>query len=174
MVLEQIGDDGVVDLLVGVELDLGGPVLEVELHHRVEQVVQLAALAAGADGYLLKESTLAELLDAISSRDGHSGPTQPAGEAPSIEITEPAAERIRQLLGKEGKLGSHALRMKVVGGGCSGLRYELAFDDRLAAFLVTIIEAVARPPAGQVAGPINLVEQRFEHRAREFGELIEK
>ncbi len=41
---------------------------------------------------------------------------------------------------------------------------ENAFDDRLAAFLVTIIEAVARPPAGQVAGPINLVEQRFEQQ----------
>jgi iron-sulfur cluster assembly protein len=48
-----------------------------------------------------------------------------------IEVTEPAAERIRQLLEKEGKLASHALRMKVVGGGCSGLRYELAFDDRV-------------------------------------------
>jgi iron-sulfur cluster assembly protein len=48
-----------------------------------------------------------------------------------IDVTEPAAERIRQLLDKEGKLGSHALRMKVVGGGCSGLRYELAFDDRV-------------------------------------------
>ena len=48
-----------------------------------------------------------------------------------IEVTEPAAERIRELLEKEGKQDSHALRMKVVGGGCSGLRYELAFDDQL-------------------------------------------
>ena len=47
-----------------------------------------------------------------------------------IEVTQPAAERIRELLEKEGKRGTHALRMKVVGGGCSGLRYELAFDDR--------------------------------------------
>ena len=50
---------------------------------------------------------------------------------PLIEVTDPAAERIRELLGKEGKLESHALRMKVVGGGCSGLRYELAFDDQV-------------------------------------------
>ena len=50
---------------------------------------------------------------------------------PLIEVTEPAAERIRELLDKEGKLESHALRMKVVGGGCSGLRYELAFDDEV-------------------------------------------
>jgi iron-sulfur cluster assembly protein len=48
-----------------------------------------------------------------------------------IEVTAPAAERIRDLLEKEGKLESHALRLKVVGGGCSGLRYELAFDDRV-------------------------------------------
>lgn len=49
-----------------------------------------------------------------------------------IEVTDSAAGRIRELLEKEGKLGTHGLRMKVVGGGCSGLRYELAFDDRKA------------------------------------------
>jgi len=48
-----------------------------------------------------------------------------------IEVTPPAAERIRALLDKEGKLDSHGLRLKVVGGGCSGLRYELAFDERV-------------------------------------------
>ena len=48
-----------------------------------------------------------------------------------VEVTQPAAERIRALLDKEGKLASHALRLKVVGGGCSGLRYELAFDERV-------------------------------------------
>ena len=47
-----------------------------------------------------------------------------------IEVTEVAGQRIHQLLEKEGKLATHLLRMKVVGGGCSGLRYELAFDDR--------------------------------------------
>jgi len=50
---------------------------------------------------------------------------------PLIQVTEPAAERIRELLGKEGKAETHALRMRVVGGGCSGLRYELAFDDQI-------------------------------------------
>ena len=50
---------------------------------------------------------------------------------PLIQVTEPAVERIRELLGKEGKAETHALRMRVVGGGCSGLRYELAFDDQI-------------------------------------------
>ena len=48
-----------------------------------------------------------------------------------IDVTEPAAERIKLLLEKEGKLDTHALRMKVIGGGCSGLHYELAFDDQI-------------------------------------------
>jgi len=47
-----------------------------------------------------------------------------------ITVTRPAAERIHELLEKEGKLATHGLRMKVIGGGCSGLRYELAFDDQ--------------------------------------------
>ncbi len=48
---------------------------------------------------------------------------------PVIDVTNAAQSRIRDLLDKEGKLESHALRLKVVGGGCSGLRYELSFDD---------------------------------------------
>jgi len=48
-----------------------------------------------------------------------------------IDVTESAAKRIHELLEKDGKLDTHRLRMKVIGGGCSGLRYELAFDDRL-------------------------------------------
>ena len=50
---------------------------------------------------------------------------------PLIEVTPTAAERIRELLDKEGKVATHGLRMRVVGGGCSGLRYELAFDDQI-------------------------------------------
>jgi iron-sulfur cluster assembly protein len=46
-----------------------------------------------------------------------------------IEVTETASQQIRTLLDEEGKTQSHGLRMKVVGGGCSGLKYELSFDD---------------------------------------------
>lgn len=48
-----------------------------------------------------------------------------------VEITETAGSRLRELLDREGKDESFGLRMKVVGGGCSGLRYELSFDDQL-------------------------------------------
>lgn len=46
-----------------------------------------------------------------------------------IQVTESAQHRLEALLDDEGKLATHGLRMKVVGGGCSGLRYELSFDD---------------------------------------------
>jgi iron-sulfur cluster assembly protein len=48
-----------------------------------------------------------------------------------IDVTETAAGRIHALLEEEGKLETHRLRMKVVGGGCSGLQYQLSFDDRM-------------------------------------------
>ncbi len=49
---------------------------------------------------------------------------------PVVEVTEAAASRIKQLLDQDAKLETHGLRMKVVGGGCSGLQYQLSFDDR--------------------------------------------
>ena len=47
-----------------------------------------------------------------------------------VEVSEAAAQQIKRLLDQEGKVATHALRMKVVGGGCSGLQYQLAFDDQ--------------------------------------------
>jgi len=46
-----------------------------------------------------------------------------------VTVTDNAAQQIKRLLDAEGKLETHALRMKVVGGGCSGLQYQLMFDD---------------------------------------------
>jgi len=48
-----------------------------------------------------------------------------------VEVTPAATERVRALLDRDGKLATHALRLKVVGGGCSGLQYQLGFDDRI-------------------------------------------
>ena len=45
-----------------------------------------------------------------------------------ITLTERAAARLRELLQREGR-PSAALCLRVKAGGCSGFRYELAFDD---------------------------------------------
>ena len=48
-----------------------------------------------------------------------------------IDVTTAAAEQINRLLSDDGKIESHGLRMKVIGGGCSGLQYQLSFDDEV-------------------------------------------
>ncbi|MGH7163459.1 MAG: HesB/IscA family protein [Planctomycetota bacterium] len=48
----------------------------------------------------------------------------------AITITDHAARKAKELLEREGKTFTNpGLRVKVVGGGCSGLSYQLAFDD---------------------------------------------
>ena len=61
-----------------------------------------------------------------------------------IQVTDAAANRLQALLEDEGKLDTHGLRMKVVGGGCSGLRYELSFDDHRGEFDTEVEAGAAR------------------------------
>ncbi len=63
---------------------------------------------------------------------------------PMIQVTEAAAAQIKRLLEQEGKVESHALRMKVVGGGCSGLQYQLAFDDQMRDSDTEVVESGVR------------------------------
>jgi len=48
-----------------------------------------------------------------------------------IKVTEKAKERIIQLRNEESKTGEHNIRVSVKGGGCSGLMYDLGFDDSI-------------------------------------------
>ncbi|MEM7549318.1 MAG: iron-sulfur cluster assembly accessory protein [Bacteroidota bacterium] len=47
-----------------------------------------------------------------------------------ISVTEKAKERIIELRKEEGKTNDHNIRVAVKGGGCSGLMYDLLFDDQ--------------------------------------------
>ena len=47
-----------------------------------------------------------------------------------IHVTEKAAERIRELLTKEGVPESGGLRLGVQGGGCSGLTYAMRLEPQ--------------------------------------------
>ncbi len=44
-----------------------------------------------------------------------------------IHVTDKAAEQIKSIMRKEGLL-DHGLRVAVMGGGCSGMSYKLAFE----------------------------------------------
>lgn len=45
-----------------------------------------------------------------------------------VSITENAASKIKQLLAAEDQKDKEGLRLKVVGGGCSGLQYKMDLD----------------------------------------------
>ena len=47
--------------------------------------------------------------------------------AMGVSVTERAAARIKELAATENREGQ-GLRVKVVGGGCSGLQYKVDFD----------------------------------------------
>ncbi len=46
-----------------------------------------------------------------------------------VVLSDPAAEKVKSLLAQEGR-DDLALRVAVQPGGCSGLRYQLFFDER--------------------------------------------
>ncbi|MED5474603.1 MAG: iron-sulfur cluster assembly accessory protein [Candidatus Neomarinimicrobiota bacterium] len=50
-----------------------------------------------------------------------------------ISIAPKAAIRLKAVMKSEGK-PNHALRMSVVGGGCSGMTYNMSFDDKQGEF----------------------------------------
>ena len=48
-----------------------------------------------------------------------------------IEVTDKAKERIIELRKEEKKTNDHNIRVAVKGGGCSGLMYDLIFDEKV-------------------------------------------
>ena len=50
-----------------------------------------------------------------------------------IDLTENAVKRIKAILSGENK-PDHGLRVSVGGGGCSGMSYNLSFDDNIGEF----------------------------------------
>ncbi|MCU0391497.1 MAG: iron-sulfur cluster assembly accessory protein [Thermoflexibacter sp.] len=46
-----------------------------------------------------------------------------------INITDKAKDKIVEIRSQEGKTENHNVRVSVKGGGCSGLMYDLDFDD---------------------------------------------
>lgn len=50
------------------------------------------------------------------------------GEFRFVALTEKAAEKVREIRSAEGIEEGHGLRLRIVGGGCSGFSYDLYFD----------------------------------------------
>ena len=52
------------------------------------------------------------------------------GQSSLVTITEKAQAEIRAIFTREEKAGEIGLRLAVIGGGCSGLSYEMEFSER--------------------------------------------
>ena len=48
-----------------------------------------------------------------------------------IEVSDNAKTEVTKLLGQEGRGAEHFVRVGVKGGGCSGLMYDLEFDNEI-------------------------------------------
>ncbi len=55
--------------------------------------------------------------------------TMESFNAAEITLTRPAASRLQAVMKGENKEG-FALRLEVVGGGCSGMSYKMSFEDQ--------------------------------------------
>lgn len=51
-------------------------------------------------------------------------------ERTGLHLTDKAAEKVREIRQAEG-LGEQGLRVRVIGGGCSGFSYDLFFEDEI-------------------------------------------
>jgi len=56
-------------------------------------------------------------------------PTTTTDDEPMLGLTEKAAEKVREIQAAEAIEANYGLRLRVVGGGCSGFAYDLYFDQ---------------------------------------------
>lgn len=55
--------------------------------------------------------------------------THVADDEPMLSLTEKAAEKVKEIQAAENIEATYGLRLRVVGGGCSGFAYDLYFDQ---------------------------------------------
>src|SRR6266404_2313627 len=56
--------------------------------------------------------------------------TTPSSDGPAITLTDKAVEIVKTAMQRESRGPEYALRVGVVGGGCSGFSYTMSFDDQ--------------------------------------------
>ncbi|MFN9813039.1 MAG: iron-sulfur cluster insertion protein ErpA, partial [Deltaproteobacteria bacterium] len=69
-----------------------------------------------------------------TTEHAHAHPPAPTSgetsERTGLHLTTKAAEKVREFRAAEG-LGEQGLRVRVIGGGCSGFSYDLFFEDEI-------------------------------------------
>jgi len=73
--------------------------------------------------------TATNTADTVTASPVESATAQVEAPATTVQLTDTAAAKVKSLLEQEGR-DDLALRVAVQPGGCSGLRYQLFFDER--------------------------------------------
>ena len=77
-------------------------------------------------------ATEPEVKEAAAEAHAHDHGGEGGGEsadAPLVNLSDKAAEKVKEIRGEENIEETYALRLKVQGGGCSGFSYDLYFDQ---------------------------------------------
>src|SRR5689334_24940169 len=61
----------------------------------------------------------------------HTQNEQSAEDQPMLSLTAKAAEKVKEIQAAENIDATYGLRLRVVGGGCSGFAYDLYFDQKM-------------------------------------------
>lgn len=67
-----------------------------------------------------------------ATQENTTSPPLPQDLPPPLALTERAAEKVKEIRAAENIEESYGLRLRVVGGGCSGFSYDLYFDQKAA------------------------------------------
>ena len=70
-----------------------------------------------------------EVKEAAAPTDAAHAHAHDDADAPLVNLSDKAAEKVNEIRGEENIEDGYALRLKVQGGGCSGFSYDLYFDQ---------------------------------------------
>ena len=70
-----------------------------------------------------------EVKEAAAPTDAAHAHAHDDADAPLVNLSDKAAEKVNEIRGEENIEDGYALRLKVQGGGCSGFSYDLFFDQ---------------------------------------------
>src|SRR6185436_15610615 len=88
------------------------------------------SLVASERAEKMLETQETKTQEASSCESPSSSPaTEPTESDVLLGLTEKAAEKVREIRTAEGIEDAMGLRLRVVGGGCSGFSYDLYFDS---------------------------------------------
>src|SRR6266496_3399359 len=74
--------------------------------------------------------TESEVKEAAAPTDAAHAHAHDDSDAPLVNLSDKAAEKVKEIRGEENIEETYALRLKVQGGGCSGFSYDLYFDQQ--------------------------------------------